>query len=530
MVTIKELKQLCKEKGIKGFSKMKKQELMNKCGGDKQHKKVKNGLSVIQLKQLCKEKGIKGYSKMKKTELIQHCQKEQPQKPETPSPTELQKSKTKPETPKTSKSDLNILSSLKQLQEKLNSTSSTLEKQNILKKHLTPELKQLFKLIYDKNIIFNVTSLMIKKVPMKPFRNYNLWDLLADLEGKKITGHNAVHAVQNYIQKYPAYEKQILNIINKDLKIGINVKQINKIFSNLIPEFSVALAEKFDDKTSKELKQGKWFISRKLDGVRCICIIKNNENIKFYSRQGKEFFTLDNVKQEIQKLNLTNTVFDGEIAMVKNNKEDFTAVMKEIRKKNHTIQNPKYFIFDVLTLDEFEKQSSTPTFLQRYNDKPSLNTSFKILEYLPQYEYSEQKMAELHGKVEQYGWEGLMLRKNTVYKGKRSKDILKVKKFHDDEFRVKSIETNTIRQYDPQLGNYKQVKTLGAVVIDYKGYDVSVGSGFTMEERNRFYKNPSAIIGKLITVKYFEEIKDKKGNLSLRFPTFKTIVGEKRTT
>jgi len=425
--------------------------------------------------------------------------------------------------------DKDFLESIKQLQEKLNNTSGNLEKQRILKKYSTEKIKQLFKIILDSNINFHITSHMVKKIEIQPFQEYNLFDLLETLSLKKISGHNAVHAVQNYMKKYPEYEQQILNILDKDLKIGINVKQINKVFPNLIPTFSVALADKFDEKTEKEVKKGKWFISRKLDGVRCICIVKNNDDIKFFSRQGKQFLTLDKVKKEIQKLNLTNIVFDGEIAIMKKGNEDFQGVMKEIRKKDHTIQNPKYFIFDTLTLEEFEKQTSKRNFSKRLQESPQLHKN-NILEYLPQHEYTLEKFTELQKDVDQYNWEGLMLRKDTTYKGKRSKDILKVKKFYDDEFMVKGIEGNTIRQYDKQMNNYKQVETLGAVVIDYKGFDVAVGSGFSMEERNEFYKYPEKIIGKLITVKYFEETKDKKGNLSLRFPTFKTIVGSRRET
>lgn len=424
--------------------------------------------------------------------------------------------------------DLELLKSLKQLQEKLNTTSGNLEKQKILKKYSTEKIKQLFQLIFDNNVNFNVTSLMVNKISFQSFQEYNLFDLLDNLSNRNITGHNAVYAVQNYIKQYPEYENQILNIIDKDLKIGMNVKQINKVFSDLIPTFSVALAENFDNKTKDKIKIGKWFISRKLDGVRCICIIKNNK-IQCFSRQGKEFLTLDKLKEEVEKLNLNNIVLDGEIAIVQNGKEDFTAVMKEIRRKDHTISNPKYFIFDILTLEEFETQKSKRNLSKRlFEDAPKLDISFEILEYLPQHQYTLEKFGEMQREVDKYGWEGLMLRKDTVYQGKRSKDILKVKKFYDDEFRVKSIETNTIRQYDSSINNYVQVETLGAVVIDYKGYDVSVGSGFTMEERNEIYKNPEKIVGKLITVQYFEEIKDKKGNLSLRFPTFKTIVGDKR--
>ena len=37
-----------------------------------------------------------------------------------------------------------------------------------------------------------------------------------------------------------------------------------------------------------------------------------------------------------------------------NGDEDFQSVIKEIRRKDHTIKNPKFKVFDILTLDEFD--------------------------------------------------------------------------------------------------------------------------------------------------------------------------------
>ena len=56
-----------------------------------------------------------------------------------------------------------------------------------------------------------------------------------------------------------------------------------------------------------------------------------------------------------------------------------------------------------------------------------------------------------------------------------------------------------------------------------------VGSGFTIEQRQYFYRNPDAILNKQITVQYFEETKNQDGGISLRFPTFKVLHGETRT-
>ena len=65
------------------------------------------------------------------------------------------------------------------------------------------------------------------------------------------------------------------------------------------------------------------------------------------------------------------------------------------------------------------------------------------------------------------------------------------------------------------------------VYIEHKGHIVKVGSGFSQEQRIKYMS--SDIIGKTITVQYFEETNNDKGGISLRFPTVKHIYENGRT-
>jgi len=125
-------------------------------------------------------------------------------------------------------------------------------------------------------------------------------------------------------------------------------------------------------------------------------------------------------------------------------------------------------------------------------------------------------------------WEGIMIRKNTTYKGKRSNDILKCKKFIDDEYIVKNIETGPFRVIDKVTKKEKTIDTMTNVIIEHKGNEVSVGSGFSLDQRDKYFNNPTDIIGKEITVQYFEESQDKTGKFSLRFPVCKVIYEQGR--
>jgi len=114
-----------------------------------------------------------------------------------------------------------------------------------------------------------------------------------------------------------------------------------------------------------------------------------------------------------------------------------------------------------------------------------------------------------------------MLRKNVGYEGKRSQNLLKVKKFFDAEYVVQSIDFEDHRVI--REGKEVVIPMMAQAYINHKGYEVAVGSGWNQEQRIKYNANPTLIIGKEITVQYFEETKNQKGELSLRFPTVKHV-------
>ena len=444
-----------------------------------------------------------------------------------------------------------LLNDLKELKEKLQNISSTLKKRNILNKYSKNEkLKKILVYIYSDYKHYNITSKQLKKYYSTKFKkgqcknNLNLlWNIktenkydnifkiLDELNDRKITGYNALNTVCNFIEKYKKYKDIILNIIDKNLEIRINKKTINKVFPKLIPQFQVALAEIYD-KNKKKINEGKWYISRKMDGIRCIIMIYNG-NIKCYSRLGRELFTLGKIKNEIKKYILPklkeNIVFDGELCIIdKNGDENFKEIMKHFRKKNKDIEKPRYKIFDCIKYEDFIFGISKEKLSNRFERLNKLiDNRLKTLSILEQKKYNEEIFKNEWNNSQKNKWEGLILRKDSVYKGKRTNEMLKVKKFNDDEFTVLKINIGPFRILDKVEKKEKIINTLTSVDIEYKGNVVSVGSGFTINEREYYMNNPEEIVGNKITVQWFEEI-NTNGKYSLRFPTYKGNYGKNR--
>lgn len=436
-----------------------------------------------------------------------------------------------------------ILEIISDLHDKIISIRGTIDKQNKLKELYDKNpnvIGDVLYFIYNDKIQFNLTPPNIKKFRKNKkydsveYNKYtHLYDLLIDLDSRKITGHLALKSTSEFIKKYEEYENIIFMILKKNLETRLSTKSINKILGNIIPEFKVVLANKFNEKYMKKHEKDDWYITRKYDGVRIISYVDTEkETIRYYSRIGKENDKLDFITKtmDFKKLRKNgapkNFVLDGEIIHIDDDSvEDFKKIMELIKNPERDQSKLCYVIFDILTVKEFEDSKSKRKLSTRMEELKKVfkngNGKFSPIKQTLNNDKNFKSMSE---KMEKGKWEGLMLRRDTIYEGKRTNDLLKVKKFEDDEFKVIGIIPSEIRYIDKETKKDSKMTALGSIIIDYN--DVRVGSGFTEEERIYYYNNPNEIIGKVVTVQYFEKTPDNK----LRFPTLKFIHGKKRTT
>jgi len=372
-----------------------------------------------------------------------------------------------------------------------NQTNSNTDKLNILKKYADNEsVCKALNYTYNTFKQYGVTSENCKKNSHLVKYSYSdLSTMLDDLNDRFITGHLAISCVNGFVEANKDYEELIFNIIDRNLKTRSTTSMINKAIPGLIPTFDVALANSYDEKMAKkvDLNGDTWFVSRKLDGCRCICMMDENGN------------------------------------------ENFQGIIKEIKRKDHTIENPFFYMFDLLTLEEFvNKEGTTPFAIRNVQlDNLFYEKEFKNIGYLEQTILLDERMLMVKvTEAKENGWEGLMLRKDAPYQGKRSNDVLKVKQFYDAEYIVVDIE-NAINRVIVD-GVEVEEMMMRNVVIEHKGNRVQVGSGFSHEQKRYYFEHPEEILGKEIVVQYFEETQNDKGTVSLRFPTVKAVYDGRR--
>ena len=201
-------------------------------------------------------------------------------------------------------------------------------------------------------------------------------------------------------------------------------------------------------------------------------------------------------------------------------KEDFRAASSFVQTKNPSPsieEHIRFILFDMIDPEGLSNAFSTRL--------PKLAKSVienKHVRILPQQPISQSEcIQELIRTSRLWGWEGVMLRRDSPHQGGRSKDLVKVKDFVDAEFRIVGYDLGPMEVM--RDGSYRTETVLAALHVEHKGNVVKVGSGFSLEERRQLAGVGDELVGRWATVCYFEETQTD-GRASLRFPTFKALI------
>ncbi len=415
---------------------------------------------------------------------------------------------------------LEVIKLFKQIQ----STSSLNDKKAIITANKDNELfKKWLVFLLDTNITTGIADSKLKKVNLnytkdKATVKLNTFEEVMDYLVENNTGRDEdIANVKGFIYDHYIDDDEFMfyaQMITKKYRLGADKKLVNSCIEGLIPTFDVQLGTSIEK--TKLNGDEKIFISRKLNGTRCAFI-----GNKCMTRQGKEYKGLDHIVADLQNLVGADTFVDGEL--VYKNKEGlsdsaaFQVGTGLAMSKSDDKSELKLVIFDIFPLEEFWQGKSKQTYSERHKRLKDLQVEI-VMEELEEnlevvemfYEgYDHSEIWKWLDYAENHDYEGCIVNLDTVYECKRTKSLLKVKKFYTYDLEVVGIEEGTGRNKD----------TLGALVVKYKDNTVNVGSGYTDEERRYYWDNQNEIIGRVIEVKFKEITVDKKTGLeSLQFP------------
>ncbi len=403
-----------------------------------------------------------------------------------------------------------------------------------------PGFKETLRFVYDPYIRTGIADKkLIKGMHNMKNEQLTVYDVIEYFEANQTGTDDDVYFAWLFINAQETEQARDLAIamVTKDLKIGITDTSLNKVYgTDFIPRIGCMLGVPYPK--NKHKVKGPFIATEKLDGIRRI-LVKEKSRCRLYSRSGIEDEGLVEIIEEAKYLP-DNTVYDGELLAIGIYENSIA-----LRQATNSIANRKgirtgvlFNIFDIIPIDEFKRGASKYTALNRkvllgsmFGDEGvqylrddwakllvafDLGHKFRTIKAVPILGVvsTDEEITELVAPIWERGGEGIML--NTFegyYELKRSNSLLK----------VKYVESMDLKVVDIQEGTNKYEGMMGALIVDYKGYRVGVGSGFSDEERQRFWDNPEEIIGKTIEVDTFGESKDQLGNVSLNCAIYKGV-------
>jgi ATP-dependent DNA ligase len=266
---------------------------------------------------------------------------------------------------------------------------------------------------------------------------------------------------------------------------------VTNLDDSVIFDIRPMLAHKFKD--YKHKLKFPVYVQPKLDGYRSLF---NPNTNTFYTRTGKEYSNVENLKNELQKLNISKSlILDGELYNHNIKFEEF-GCLRQTKNKEENI-NIEYHVYDLIDTSDLNKS---------FNDrleilKQLIKDSKSIIKLVDtKMAKTEKEINDLHKNYIEQNYEGTMIRNNSIYKlNYRSQDLLKLKDFDDAEFKIVGFE----EEYDT-LTNEKMI--IFICETDNKK-TFKVGSKGTKQERklllDKVINNKDKYIGKLLSVQYF---------------------------
>lgn len=409
----------------------------------------------------------------------------------------------------------------------LNESNSSNYKISTLKKYQNSEIvKQLLKLTYDKNN-FNFGMSRTRLLGILNESNFpegidkidDYLDLLQENSGK-LSGNSAKEFYSLLLQKLTEDSRVILlNILGRDLKCGINIKNINKVFKNLIPKPNYMRCAVFSEKLVKKIHFPA-MLQLKMDGTYREFNVSNG-TVSAKTRAGEEYqneVLFDVLKSFPDGYYMGELTIDGESRFTGNGL---------INSLNPPLDKIIFTCWDFLTFDEYTGKVKT-SYIDRFNRLQNLIENRDLKQVKLVENHIVNNVSEALKQVSLWmseGLEGGVLKDfNNTFKNGTSNTQLKIKLKVDAEMRITGFTEGT-------PGTKREGKIGAIQFANDEGTIKGQCSGFSDAELEEFSKNKDSLIGKIISVEFNDVTKAENNEYyALSHPRFIEIRNDKNET
>lgn len=270
------------------------------------------------------------------------------------------------------------------------------------------------KFLLDSDIVTGLSKKKINKnIPLKDDR-FKLDTIREVMEYLK--AHNSgrdidIAIVREFCNKQTDTNKEFcIGLFTKSLKIGMDVKGVNKAIPNLIQQHQVMLASKFEGKLKNEVS-----MSLKLDGIRNSAMIENNR-ILHKSRQGKVVEGLNQINKALEELKLDGYFIDGELIRINYDNipsdENFRLTTTIVNSKSDNKEGLEFVVFDMTPIEDYHKGKCNMTYIERLKlMEEKIGKGNKFIRLVPKFGITKD-IDEIYSKLNEVvsqQLEGLML-------------------------------------------------------------------------------------------------------------------------
>ena len=278
------------------------------------------------------------------------------------------------------------------------------------------------------------------------------------------------------------------------------------------------------------IEEGEWIsISRKMNGVHAIFKDGN-----LYTRERRIIPGCEHLLEDCWRLNEamggTNSnpyIIEGEL-LIKGEESDFEDEFDRFTQTCSLVGNLdpdksalEMHIFDAVSYEEYTNIPDMETSAYTLRREPLVDAyeaiadeieNLKLIPHL--YEgYDQTKIEEWFKYSEAQGWEGIVINRDLPYLRSKNNNVLKYKHKHTADLKIVDFK--------PGTGRYKG--SLGAIMVEYKGNMVAVGSGMDIPTREWIWTHRPELLGRVVEVQYQCKTKSKSGTESLQFPVYVCI-------
>lgn len=407
--------------------------------------------------------------------------------------------------------------------ESLAADSSRLAKEAILTENKgNDQLKLVFSLALDPYRNFYIKKIP-KYIPDSSLFKRGLDEAIVDLEdlsSRKVTGNAAISHLQDILNSLNSDDAEVIvKIIRRNLRCGVSVSTVNKIWPDLVEEYPCMLCTAYDEKVAKKIKFRAIF-QVKEDGLRFNAIVKSGA-CDFRARSGSPIELKDDslAKEFVKLANGQDVVFDGEMVGFRDGKlmprKEGNGIATKAIKGTITEEESKLLhviLWDVVPLEDFMKKRCDTPYEDRLADltaKVALVSGDLISLVESKIVHNMDEVQELFMYYLELGLEGGILKNlHAIWEDGRSKDQIKFKAEKECDLRVRGWNFGEVgSKYETILGSLLCESEDGKVVANI--------SGFSDHQRNTI--TPENSIDRIVTILYNERITKKNGGVDSLF-------------